>query len=289
VATLLSSWTGRGPVFRYAVLGLACGLLLVFFMVLRFPYDKFRQPLAARLSIATGAEVTIGTLRGRPSVGLIRIDAAPLSIRWPDGRSIELTRVALRPAWSPSWLLGTPALQVDFEGLPGRLAGTVWPDAEAPAFRGRLEEVDLDALPGGAAAIAERYALQGRLGAEIDLAIGEGGADGEVRFEARDGAFAPPEAGLAIPFETLRGVLAFEPGAGARIDSIDLDGPLGGATLTGTVGPGPSLDTAPLDLEIAVRGIDPGVQAALSGLGLRMAGDGNRLLLGGTLGAPRPR
>ncbi len=50
------------------ILGIAvfCILLTLFFMLVRFPYEQLRVPLEDRLRVATGAEVSLGELRGGP-------------------------------------------------------------------------------------------------------------------------------------------------------------------------------------------------------------------------------
>jgi type II secretion system protein N len=274
---------------RAAALALACLLVTAFFFALRFPYDRFRAPLAAQLAAATGAAVELGELSGRPGPTGLTLRAAPVRLRWPPGEPVELEGASLRPAWSLSWLRGRPALHVDLEARAGRASGTLWPGPPL-ALSARVRGLALEALPPELLARAEGFALTGRLDAEADLSGGNGGALGDLVLEVQDGAASAPGAPLAVPFERLRAELTLEEGGGVRLRSAALEGPMVLGSAEGRLGPGPSWTQAPLDLRLDLQVADPSLRSVLAPLGIRLDGQGRtKLQLRGTLAAPELR
>jgi type II secretion system protein N len=277
---------GIGGVRRALALAVGCALLTAFFFAARFPYDRFREALVTQLGAAAGAEVQIGALTGGLGLGGITLVAAPATLLWPAGARLELTRVALRPAWSFSWLRGRPALHLDLRAPAGHLAGTLWP-GEPAAFEGGVRELVLEQLPSELLAAAQGFALTGRLDAEADLSLAGGVLGGELRLDVRDGAVAAPGSPISIPFERLQAELGVEEGGALRIDSASLEGPMLEGSAKGRVGLAPDLEQAALDVEIDLQVADPSLRGLLAPLGVRIDGEGrSRLHLQGSLGSP---
>lgn len=279
-----------GPSRTLPRLGIAVGCVALFlvFCLVRFPFASFRGPLQARLADLTGAEVQIGSLDGAPGLGLVGLRLRDLRVAWPDGRQLVLDAARMRPAWSLSWLRGRPALHLDLRGPQGRVVGTLWPDAAQPGFDGSLEEVALDAV-GGLHEAARELALQGTLSGDVAIRRLPDGIEGTLSLRAREGAFAPPGSPLAVPFESLRADARFGPATGLALDEVLLAGPLVSGTLRGQVGPGVPLEEAPIDLEVQLDRIDPGVQQMARGLGLGRPVAGTPIRVQGTLSDPLVR
>ena len=125
---------------------LACLVLVLVFLLVLFPYGRFRDVAVSRLAEATGASVSLDDLGGGLSIGGPALVATNLRFRWPDGGELLLERARVRPAWSFSWLRGQPALHLKLKGPAGRAAGTVrnGPDL---GFAGRVRGVELSLLP----------------------------------------------------------------------------------------------------------------------------------------------
>jgi type II secretion system protein N len=273
---------------RGVLVAVACTLLTAFFFALRFPYDRFREPLVALLGAASGAEVQVGALSGGLGLGGITLVAAPTTLLWPSGARLELSRVALRPAWSLSWLRGQPALHVDLRAPAGRLAGTVWP-GEPASFDGGVHELALEQLPSELLAAAEGFALTGRLDADAELSLAGGALAGELTLDVREGALAAPGSPISIPFERLQAELGLESGS-LRIASASLSGPMVEGSAEGQLGLAGSLADAPLDVQLELRVADPSFRGVLAPLGVRLDGEGRtRLHLQGSLGSPLVR
>ena len=259
-------------------------VLIVFFVFLRFPFERFRESLAFQAGRALGAEVSIGSLEtafGLAGPGFVAHDVV---VAWPDGGRAAVTRAAVRPAWSLAWLGGTPALHVDADADVGRIAGAITLGG-APGFDGRLEGVALARLP--LARFAGGASLEGALDLDADLRMGETGPVGEARFEARDGSLAGPNLPIAIPYETLRGGLRFGEDGSLAFEDVSLEGPMISGTLSGGTGPGPSPWLAPLDLAVHLEARDRNLHPALRSAGVPLRPDGSvDFKLGGNLSAP---
>lgn len=259
-------------------------LLIAFFVLLGFPWDRVRDLVASRAGSALGARVSLGGLG--PGLSLrgpvLRADA--VQVAWPDGDRLVLDRVAVRPALSLAWLKLDPALFVDAESDRGRAVGTLVL-GEEPGFDGTLERVDLARLPleaqlGGAA-------LEGMAEVELDVWRSPRGPRGELQFEATAGSLALPGVPLALPYESLTGEARLT--EEKLVDDLELDlrGPMLTALVTGDVGASPVMASAPLDLELRVQVVDPQIQPMLSGTGIRFGQDGSaEMRLLGTAGRP---
>jgi type II secretion system protein N len=271
---------------RALAIGVACALLTAVFFVVRFPVDRFRSALVGPLAAATGAEATIGSLSARPGLGGLTLVGAPVALAWPGGARVALERVALRPAWSLSWLRGRPALHVDLRAPSGRLAGTLWP-ADPLAFDGELEEVALATLPPELLVLAEGIALTGELDADLAFTRSEAGLAGEIELSVADGSFSAPGLPVAVPFERLDGSLQLGDAGALEVRSLKLAGPMLSGEASGQIGAAPDLASAPLSLTGELRVPDPGLRGMLPSLGLTPDADGRvPLQIRGTLGAP---
>jgi type II secretion system protein N len=201
---------------------------------------------------------------------------------WPGGTSVELTTVGLRPAWSPSWLRGQPALHVDLAAPAGRVVGTLWP-GDPLAFRGAVKELALERLPAALLESAQGVALTGILDADLDLSLPSGSPEGEIELDLANGAFSAPGLPVSIPFERLQAELALGEGA-LEIGSAQLEGPMVAGTAQGKV----ALTADPsLDVQIDLTIPDPNLRQMVGPSGIRLDAQGHaKLLLRGTFSNP---
>jgi len=263
---------------------LAFVLLTGFFFVLGFPYDAARDALAARISRATGAQVSIAELGAGLSPGGPVLVARGASATLPDGSVWSLESARLRPAWSLAWLRGSPALAVDLVSPDGRLRGTVFADG----FDGRAEDVLLSRLPLGAA-MAD-LALDGRAAADIDLRREADGPRGRVELRAAEGSLAVPGMPIALPFDTLESRLELGGEQRLRVERLVLDGPMLAAQCEGSVGASPALESAPLDLRVQVEVREPSVRGMVEQWGVRLDREGRgEARIAGSVGEPEVR
>jgi type II secretion system protein N len=247
-------------------LPLASLALVLLFLLMLFPYGRFREIAVARLVRATGASVSLEELDGGPSVGGPSLSATNLLLRWPGRGELLLERAQLRPAWSLSWLRGEPALHLKLRGPAGRAVGTVWQNP-ALAFAGQLRGVDLSLLP--LAQAAEPLPILGHFDAEIDLRTGPTGPIGSIRFDGRDGSIALPRLPIAIPFQEARGEVGRTESGFIELREIEVSGPMLSATVRGNIRPSRRPEEGELDLEGELVVTDPAVRQMIRPYGLR--------------------
>jgi type II secretion system protein N len=258
-------------------------LLTVFFVFLGFPYDRLRESVGAELGRLAGAPVSIGELAPHLGLGGPGFEARQVATAI-DGKPLRFDRVRLRPAWSPAWLSGTPALHVDADGPPGRVRGALVLGEER-AWSGTLSGLDLELLP--LEGLVSGLDVAGQVDAEADLRAGAQGLAGTLHFEAAKGQIVLPNLPMPLPFETLRGNVRFgEDGQLARVDALRLEGPIVSGDVEGTIGRGRIRGQEPLDLSVRMQVQGPAVSTIRS-FGVPLDGNGETSLhLGGTLSNP---
>jgi type II secretion system protein N len=271
---------------RLTVIGvplLSLALVLAFLLVL-FPYHRFREAVVAGLAEATGASVSLDELDGGLSIGGPSVSATDLQLRWPDGRELLLERARVRPAWSFSWLRGEPALHLDVSGPAGSAVGTVR-QTPALAFAGRVRGVELSRLP--LERSAEPLPIMGRLDADIDFRQGPRGPTGAIRFEAWEGSLALPQVPFGIPFEEARGEVERSESGAIDVRDFELDGPMVSANARGSIAASPRPGAGALDLEGQLVVADPAVRDMVEPLGIRFDSNGvAQLHISGTVARP---
>lgn len=268
--------------------GSAATVILVgLFVFLGFPYDRLAEFAARQVAAGTGYELSVRQISPRITIGGPGLELRDLRVRASSGRSFDVERSRVRPAWSLSWLRGRPAVHLDVRTGAGSAAG-VLVLAHEPAWKGRLVAVDLAGLPlpetGGTG-------FSGTLDADVDLQLREGVPSGQLSLAARDGSIRHAALPVAIPFSRLDARLDLgSEGAIAVIHSLALAGPMLELDAKGRIGQPAQLGLHPLDLALDLRVQNPLLLGLLQGAGVPLAADGSTSLrLGGSLEAPQVR
>jgi hypothetical protein len=245
---------------RFVAIPLAGAGLFLLFLHLGFPYDRLAGRLTERLGRATESQIRIAELAPRLSLLGPGLQASGVTAITRGGARIDLERAFLRPAWSVSWLRGSPALHLDLTG------------------------VDLATLP--LAAALPGTSLRGQADIGLDFVIGEQGPQGSSRFRARDGSLGIPAVPLPVPFTSFEGELRYGGESLVELGSATLTGPLISALASGTLGRGASVESSPLQLDLEITA-QPDLQAPLRAAGIELGPDGKKKLqLTGTPGRP---
>jgi len=260
-----------GPgVLRVFGIVLAAIALTGFFMVLRFPYDRLADVLAARLERDSGTRITLGHV----SPGWVRwapgLEATDVRVQQPDGTRLDFARVAARPALSFSWLSGAPALATEIESPLARVSGVVTLGPEA-GFSGSVRDADLSQVP--IEGLGARAHLEGTAEAEIDVVRTREGPQGSVRFVAREGSFAHPQLPLALPYQEIHGEVVLGGDHWAEIRELVLDSPIASGDVGGTIGRSASFSSAPLDLRLDLT-VGEAIRGSLGAQGVDVGRDG---------------
>jgi type II secretion system protein N len=268
---------------RRAALAAGCLLLTALFVLRGFPYESAAASLSAALSRATPLVVTFAEVGPHLSPLGPGLAARGVRVAAPDGTTLRIDGLRVRPAWSLEWLRLRPALRVFADLAGGSLDGTLVL-GRGVGFRGSLAGIDLAQLPIGA--LWPGAALSGRLDATLDLAPGAAGPEGPVALEARQGSANVPRLPVPLPFETLTGALVLGGDAWLRIDALALAGPGVRASVAGTLGHAEAFAQAPFSLAIDVEA-EPALRDPLVGFGVPLRPDGRgRLRITGTPARP---
>ncbi|MCC6640387.1 MAG: type II secretion system protein GspN [Deltaproteobacteria bacterium] len=281
-ATALSSPALR----RVQRVGIPIGavLLTLLFVAIGFPYDRLRDVVAAKAGQALGAQIRMTSLAPAVSLAGPGVAVTGLAVTLADGRQLAIEKARVRPAWSPAWLRGRPALHVDVEAAEGHAVGTLVLGAE-PGFAGTLSDVDLAKLP--VAGMLPGLSLDGTANGDVDLRTTPAGPRGTIDLAAHGGSVALPGLPVALPFETLTARAELSDASLAGGVDVDLQGPMLTARLRGNVGRAPVVTNAPLDLQLQLAVVDPSLRPMLAGTGLRLAQDGSaEMRLTGSVGRP---
>ena len=271
---------------RLQQLGIPVGavLLTLFFVAIGFPYERIRDVVASKASLALRAQIRMGTFG--PTLTLLGpgLRATNLDVAFADGRRLSFDDAQARLAWSTSWLRGRPAFHIDVLAAQGRAVGTLVLGAE-PGFDGTLEDVDLAKLPLDTA--LPGLSLDGMASADVDIHNTPAGPRGTIDLAAKQGSIALPGLPVALPFETLAAKTELTDASLAGNINVDLQGPMLTARITGNVGQSPMVASAPLDLQLQMKVVDPSLKPMLAGTGLRFAQDGTtEMHVTGTVGRP---
>jgi type II secretion system protein N len=274
-------WSGPRRALATAV---AAILLTGFFVVLGFPYDRVTPRIESAIVATTGVPVRIGRLGFGVAWLGPQLRAWDVDATLPNGKHLVLDRLRVHPAWSLSWLRGAPALVVALRSPSGEIDGTVTFGREY-GFDGELRSVQLSELP--LDALAPGASLDGRASGAIDLVMTDAGPVGAIRLDAEKGSVALPLLPIGIPFDTLRAALQLGGELLAKIDELDVQGPLVSLTANGTIGQAPAAAAAPLALHAKIAVRDPSMRSLFAGQGVALDASGAAEVdVGGTLGEP---
>ncbi len=267
-----------------AVLPLVFVALVALFVFLGFPYDVLADRAIDVVERRTGAVIRYGEVEPRlapaPGFRFHQVD-----VRMPDGTRYQADPVSIRPAWSLGWLMGEPQLRAYMLSDHGSVAGFVTVGS-ALGWSGRIVDLDLAALPLDDTGVD----LSGRADIDADVRYADGVAEGHIDLEARQGDVTHEMAPMPIEFDTIEGKIELGGDTLARIETFTLDGPLFGASVTGTVGESADPMGAPLDLSIGIEVREPGMRSMVKQFGMQLDRDGKAdIAVGGTVAKPRLR
>jgi type II secretion system protein N len=247
------------------------GLVLVsLFVYLGFPYAALGERIADELKRSHGVRLEYGGI-GPGFLFLVpAVVATDVRATLRDGAVLRLDEAKLRPALSPAWLGGDPALAFAIHAGEGSARGTFY-GGDGAGLVGETHQLDLAGLPVG------RYgpfsAVKGVFDATIDLRAGDEGLAGHLGFEGVKGSLDLVAFPVSIPFDAFSGDLVFGGGVTFSIERLALAGPVLNGTARGSAGRAAALSEAPLQLELEVTAKDAVVNTIRQS-GVRVGRDG---------------
>lgn len=211
-------------------------LLVVYFVYLRFPYDRVRPRLEEELANLGGLQLSFGSLgpdgRGGLRLGDVTLrpgSATGLASGAAAGPTYHLERLDARPHLL-SLLRGRAGARIHAEGYDGSLSGTVSRASETELrIDLDVDDVELTGMP-----MPNGGALQGRLDASIDdLVVVPGqalqGLNGHLELEATKGAVLPFQTRTTrippqpVQFDRLAASADVEAGQ-LRVETLEVEG-----------------------------------------------------------------
>ncbi|MBW2272652.1 MAG: type II secretion system protein GspN [Deltaproteobacteria bacterium] len=269
----------------YVGVPLAGLLLTSFFIFMGFPYHELGERLSHELEQSTGVQITFVDFG--PHLGLLGpgLSAAGVDARLSDGQELHIDRLVLRAGWSLQWLRMRPVIHIDLESPLGAIQGNAILGS-ARGWDGTLREVQIAKIPFATASTG--LEIEGTVDADVDLLVGESGADGTLRFEIREGFVAHEQLPVGIPYKTMRGELQLGGEQLAVVESFEIDSPVVSGKITGNIGRAEQTGESPLELkgELVVR--DQATRGLFQRMGIRFDAEGKASVeIGGKLSQPR--
>ncbi|MFB3117520.1 MAG: type II secretion system protein GspN [Myxococcota bacterium] len=261
-------------------------LLIAFFLIRGFPYDKLGELIANRIEQSHGIHLAIGDVGPVLQLAGPALESTQLRAQFPNRSPLQIDRALVRPAWSLSWLTGEPALHVELESPSGIAEGTLRWNGVA-SWVGTIRDARPELPP-----IADWIpigGLEGILEATLDVSMGELGLEGLVTFKVRDGSITLPALAVPLPFESLTGAISLGGDPYARVTSLSFEGPVSSGSGSGTIGRAERLEQAPITFEFQLD-IKPSLSRAVSAAGVKVNPGGDAVgRISGTVAKPKIR
>jgi type II secretion system protein N len=269
-------------------IGVPCAgvLLVAFFLIRGFPYDKLGELIAKRIEQSHGIHLTVGDVGPALQLAGLALEGTQLRVAFPDRSPQQIHRALIRPAWSLSWFAGEPTVHVKLESPSGSADGTLRWNGSA-SWVGTIRDARPELPP-----ISDWIPIggfEGALEATLDVSLDETGLKGRVEFEIRDGSASIPGFSGPLPFESLTAAASFGGDAYVKLTSLSFEGPLASGSGSGKIGRAESLEQAPIGFEFQLD-IKPELARAVGDGRAKIKPDGRALVrISGTVKKPRIR
>jgi type II secretion system protein N len=269
-------------------IGVPCAgvLLVAFFLIRGFPYDKLGELIAKRIEQSHGIHLTVGDVGPALQLAGPALEGTQLRVAFPDRSPQQIHRALIRPAWSMSWFAGEPALHVEVESPAGNADGTLRWNGSA-SWVGTIRDARPELPP-----IADWIPIgsfEGALEATLDVSMDENGLEGRVEFEIRDGSTSIPGLSSPLPFESLTAAVTLGGDAYLKLTSLSFEGPLASGSGSGKIGRAESIEEAPIGFAFQLD-LKPELARTAKGDVMKIKPDGSALLrISGTVAEPRIR
>jgi len=282
----LSTGSPRGAFLPLSVIVPLAVLLILFFVVLLFPWDSLGRRVAWEISRVSGARVDVPNLAPALTARGPVLRALDVTIEHPAVNRVQLFELEIAPRLSMSWFGGDPTLRLWAQSGLGNIDGVLRLGSE-PAFLGNVSEVELSRLPLRLDASGVRF--RGVLFADADVALDPNGTlRGQVDFVSPSLNIQSVLLPIEIPFTHAEGRIEILESGATRISSIVLEGDVVEAELSGEIGLVHRSQSPPIELTAHIRVIDTMLRQLAPSAGLQLSGNGEAdIRVGGTLDTPR--
>lgn len=270
---------------RLSRLPIALALFLLFIGVL-FPWDVVGRRVAWEISRVSGARVEVSELSPGISARGPVLRARDVTIQHPAVSRVQVETLEIAPRFSSSWLSGEPTLRIFAVTSLGRADGLLRLGT-APAYQGRVTEVDFARLPLRLAASA--LSLRGQLDADANVALDpQGTLSGSIDFRSPGLEIGMPLLPGPLILDEANGRLEILETGATRISDVRFEGQAIQGEVSGEIGLVHASQSPPIDLVADITLLDPNLRRLAPGAGLRLDQKGHsRFALRGTIDGPR--
>ncbi len=261
-------------------------IMILIFIVFRFPWDAVGRRVAWEISRVSGARVDVSELAPGLSARGPVLRAREVMIQHPAIDRVRVSEFEIAPRFSSSWLSAEPTLRVFARTDLGHADG-VLRLGESPAYAGRVTEVDLARIPLRLQASA--LELAGRLDADADVSLDPGGTlAGRVDFESPSLEVKLPMLPIPLRFHRTVGTVEILDSGDTRISEVRFEGDALEGSLAGEIGLVHRSQSPPIDLEAEIQIKDPTLRSLAPSAGIRLDGAGRaHIVMSGTVDDPR--
>lgn len=281
------SGSGSARLTRFALVP-ACLLITLLFTALLFPWEAVGRRVAWEINRVSAADVEMRDISPALTARGPVLRARDLVVDHPAVERVRLAVLELAPRFSTSWFSGEPTIRVWAETSLGVADGLLRLGA-APAYRGRVSEVEIARLP--LRLDSNELQISGRLDADVDVALDPAGTlQGRIEFDSPSLRIQTALLPVQIPFSRTTGVIEILESGATRISDVSLEGDVIEGTLAGEVGLVHRSQPPPLDFHADLRILDATLARLAPAAGLRPGPDGEvSIELTGNASAPRLR
>ncbi|MEE8167109.1 MAG: type II secretion system protein GspN, partial [Myxococcota bacterium] len=214
---------GRATLPTLLILPLAL-MLIAIFIVLLFPWDSVARRISYEIERASGSQFSIRTLSPALSPRGLVLAARDVVVLHRAVKRVHIDRLEIAPRWSQSWLGGDPTMRIWADTELALIDG-VLRLGDSPGFKGRVDQVVIEALPLRLEASGTR--LAGTLSAIVGVALDPRGIlTGRVEFESESLTIWSDRLPVAIQFSQAAGTIEILDSGATHIESLVFKGEL---------------------------------------------------------------
>jgi len=261
-------------------------ILVAIFIALLFPWESVARRIIHEIEHASGGQVSMGALSPALSARGPVLVARDVVVLHRAVKRVRIDRLEIAPRWSQSWLSGDPTMRIWADTELALIDG-VLRLGDTPGFEGRVDQVEIEALP--LRLESSGASLAGTLSAIVDVTLDPRGIlTGRAEFESESLSILSDLLPVAIPFTRAAGTIEILDSGATHIESLTFEGELIEGEIDGEIAMAHRSQSPPIDLTARIRIIPPFLRDLAPDAGLRISDSGEvAIRVRGTLDSPR--
>jgi type II secretion system protein N len=260
-------------------------ILVAVFIVLLFPWDSVARRISYEIESASGSQVSMRTLSPALSARGLVLVARDVVVLHRAVKRVRIDRLEIAPRWSQSWLSGDPTMRIWADTELALIDG-VLRLGDSPGFTGRVDQVEIEALP--LRLEASGASLAGTLSAIVDVTLDPRGIlTGRAEFESESLVIHSDLLPAAIVLTHAAGAIEILDSGATHIESLVFEGELIEGEIDGEVSMTHHSQSPPIDLTARIRIIPRFLRELAPNAGIDISESGEvAIRIRGTLDRP---